>query len=293
MSIFAIGDIQGCYDELRALLDTLEFDPTEDRLWLTGDLVNRGPKSAEVLRYVMALGDAATTVLGNHDLHLLAVASGAVEPRRGKDTLDSVLLASDRDELLHWLRHRPVLHRELGLTLVHAGLAPQWDLAVAQQCAGELEATLRGQDHASYFAHMYGDLPDIWMPTLEGWDRLRFITNCFTRLRYCQIDGRLALREKATPGRQATGFMPWFTVPERLSSAETIVFGHWSTLQLNGRVDPSHRILPLDNGCVWGGRLTAVRLPDGRYVDHPCEGWQRPREERIHKTRVRGRQSDW
>ncbi len=290
MTIFAIGDIQGCYDELRTLLDIIQFDPCGDRLWLTGDLVNRGGQSVEVLRFVMSLGEAAVTVLGNHDLHLLAVASGAGNRRRGKDTLDSVLLASDREELLDWLRHRPVLHRQVGLTLIHAGLPPQWDLTLSQQCAAELEATLRDPDHATYFEHMYGDTPDIWAPALKGWDRLRFITNCFTRLRYCRADGRLALREKATPGRQKKGILPWFAMPDRRSRGEKIVFGHWSTLQLHGRVDARHQILPLDNGCVWGGRLTAVRLPEGRYVDHPCHGWQKPREERVHKTRIRGRE---
>ncbi len=290
MAIYAIGDIQGCYDELRTLLDIIQFDPCGDRLWLTGDLVNRGGQSVEVLRFVMSLGEAAVTVLGNHDLHLLAIASGAGNRRRGKDTLDGVLLAPDRDELLDWLRHRPVLHRQVGLSLIHAGLAPQWDLTLAQQCAAELEATLRGPDNGTYFKHMYGNTPDIWAPALEGWDRLRFITNCFTRLRYCRPDGRLALREKATPSRKKSQILPWFAVGDRRSRGEKIVFGHWSTLQLDGHVDSRHQILPLDNGCVWGGRLTAVRLPDGHYVDHPCHGWQKPREERVHKTRIRGRE---
>ena len=290
MTIFAVGDIQGCYDELRTLLDIIQFDRGKDRLWLTGDLVNRGGQSVEVLRFVMGLGDAAVTVLGNHDLHLLAIAGGAGNQRRGKDTLDSVLLAHDREELLHWLRHRPVLYRANGLTLIHAGLPPQWDLAQAQRCAQELETTLRGPDHPAYFRRMYGDTPDMWAPGLERWDKLRFITNCLTRLRYCHPDGRLALKEKAPLGRQKSGNLPWFAVPGRRSRGDTIVFGHWSTLQLNGRVDASHRILPLDNGCVWGGRLTAVRLPEGHYVDHPCHGWQRPRDLRIHRTRIRGRE---
>ena len=290
MAVFAVGDVQGCYDELRTLLDRLGFDPARDRLWFTGDLVNRGPKSAQVLRFVKDLGDAATTVLGNHDLHLLAVAAGAGQQRPGKDTLDNVLQAPDRDELLHWLRHQPMLYRdlELGMTLVHAGLPPQWDLIQARERANELENILRGPHHIDYFQHMYGDQPDVWSPNLMGWDRLRFITNCFTRLRYCQSDGRLVLSEKSSPGQQRAGCMPWFAVEGRKSAGETIIVGHWSTLQLEDWVDPIHRIIPLDNGCVWGGRLTAAHLPEGRYVDHPCPCLRRPREPRVHKQQARG-----
>ncbi len=288
MPVYAIGDIQGCYDELLTLLDRVRFDATRDRLWLTGDLVNRGPRSLEVLRFVKGLGDRAVTVLGNHDLHLLAVAT-TEHGMRCKDTLQPVLLAPDRDELLTWLRHRPLLHHDatLGYTLVHAGLAPQWDLGLACRCARELEGQLRGPDHVEYFAHMYGNTPELWSDELTEWDRLRFITNCFTRMRYCREDGALAFDTKAAPGTQPLGYVPWFASPHRASAAERIVVGHWSTVELNHRVDPKHRVVLLDHGCVWGGHMTAFELEQGRYLDMPCRGWQQPTEPREHKVALR------
>jgi len=289
MSIYAIGDIQGCFDELLQLLSRIRFDPGRDRLWFAGDLVNRGPKSLQVLRFVKSLGRAAVSVLGNHDLHLLAVAAGNPQHLRHKDTLEEILSAPDRDELLTWLRHRPLLHRDTGLgyTLIHAGLPPQWDLKRAEQCAAELEAVLRGPGHGGFFANMYGNLPDRWSPALEGWDRLRFITNCFTRLRYCAIGGRLALKEKAAPGSQQDDYRPWFAFPGRNSAGERIVFGHWSTLELKGRVDPRHNVFPLDNGCIWGGHLTTLHLPSGRHTDMACPGWRKPATIREHTVALR------
>ena len=191
MAIYAIGDVQGCLNSLQALLEKIHFNSTEDQLWFVGDLVNRGPDSLGVLRFVKQLGDSAITVLGNHDLHLLAVAHG-LRADKHHDLVD-ILHANDKDELLHWLRQRPLLHHDTtsGFTLIHAGLPPQWDLATAQQCAQELETVLRGNDYTPFLAQMYGDQPDRWSVDLHGMDRLRFICNCFTRLRYCEIDGRV------------------------------------------------------------------------------------------------------
>ena len=276
MAIYAIGDVQGCYRELQLLLMSLQFDPARDRLWFAGDLVNRGPHSLEVLRFVRDLGAAALTVLGNHDLHLLAAAA---DPARVKarDTLHPILDAPDRDELLDWLRHRPLLHHdaELGYTLVHAGLPPQWDLPLAQACAREVEEALRGT-HTDYFAHMYGDEPRRWSNDLAGWERLRFITNCLTRLRYCGGDGHLALGHKGAPGSQPAGLVPWFEAPRRRSRNLNILFGHWSTL--GAYTAPG--IFALDSGCLWGGQLTALRL-DGepRWTRVPCAGVRVPGED--------------
>ena len=276
MAVFAVGDIQGCHDELKRLLDRIDFDLAEDTLWFTGDLVNRGSRSLDVLRFVKDLGSRALCVLGNHDLHLLAVAAGTT-PSRKNDTLDEVLAAPDREELLHWLRHRPLLHHDAGLgyTLIHAGLPPQWDLAVASDCARELETVLRDASHAEFFRHMYGDQPRRWSPGLEGWDRLRFIVNCFTRMRYCTAGGDLDLKAKGAPGTQPEGQLPWFQVPGRLSRELHILFGHWSTL---GEVR-GENVHALDTGCVWGGRLSALRLDgddSGGWYGVECPGAQRP-----------------
>lgn len=259
MAIYAIGDIQGCYDEFAALLAQLRFDPLRDRLWITGDLVNRGPRSLEVLRRVKALGAAAISVLGNHDLHLLAAALAPGEQLKRQDTLDEILAAPDRDELLTWLRSLPMLHHDaaLGYTMVHAGLPPQWDLATAQACASELEQALRDPARCvELFAHMYGDRPNRWSEDLRGVDRLRFITNCLTRMRYCHADGTLQLKFKGKMEAAPPGVLPWFRVPGRRSHDLRIVCGHWSAL---GYYD-GDGVLSIDTGCVWGGKLCAVRL---------------------------------
>lgn len=274
MAVYAIGDVQGCYEELNALLAALSFDSGRDRLWFTGDLVNRGPASVRVLRLVKGLGEAAVAVLGNHDLHLLAVAEGYEHPRT-KDTFDDVLGAPDRDELLQWLRRRPLLHRERGFdeVMVHAGLAPQWDVETAAACAGEVEAALVGADYRALLANMYGDLPEAWSPDLSGWERLRFIINCLTRLRYCDAAGRIALDAKGPPGSQPAGYLPWFQVPGRRSAGRPVIFGHWSTLGVRAEGG----VFALDGGCVWGGSLTAMRLDgDRRLVAVPCRGACRP-----------------
>ena len=272
MAIYAIGDLQGCHDVLQRLLDHIRFDPARDRLWFAGDLINRGPQSLQTLRFVHGLGSAALSVLGNHDLHLLAVANGGRRGRR--DTLDDILHAPDRDELLGWLRRQPLLHEapEQGLALLHAGLPPQWDLAQARACAREVEAALRGEDCARLLRHMYGDQPDRWDEELRGIERLRFIVNCFTRLRYCDAEGRLDPGPKETPGPRDDGLMPWFAVPGRRSAGTTVLFGHWSTL---GKVHwPEHRVYGLDTGAVWGGRLTALRLDDQTLLSVPSPGYQ-------------------
>lgn len=271
MPVYAVGDLQGCLEPLRRLLDQVAFDPHRDRLWLVGDLVNRGPASLDVLRFVRALGESAVTVLGNHDLNLLAVAAGSRALRR-KDTLKQVLDAPDRDELLDWLRHRPVLHTdaELGFTMVHAGLPPQWSVADAAKRAAELEAVLRGSRYKDFLANMYGDEPVRWKGKLKGWSRLRFITNCLTRLRYCDSEGRLSMTDKGPPGSQSKGMMPWFQVPDRRSRGERIVFGHWATLQTQKPLWPLHYVYHLDSGCVWGGCLTALRLDDLSYFREAC-----------------------
>ena len=260
MAVYAIGDVQGCYTPLQQLLSRLQFNPAQDCLWFTGDLVNRGAQSLEVLRFVKDLGERAVCVLGNHDLHLLAVAAGAANTLK-RDTLDEILSAHDRGELLHWLRSRPLLHHDpaLGYTLIHAGLLPPWDLAQAQRLAQEAETVLRSDKHQDFFHHMYGDLPDHWNENLRGFDRLRVIVNTFTRLRYCDLNGHMDLRPKGPPGSQPPNLLPWFQIPGRHSRELKIIFGHWSELgpwQGNG-------VIGLDSGCLWGHTLTAVRLDAG------------------------------
>ena len=273
MAVYAIGDIQGCALEFTALLDRIGFDTASDRLWLTGDLVNRGPDSLSVLRSVRALGASATVVLGNHDLHLLACAAKS-GPARREPGLDAVLAAPDRDELLGWLATRPLLHRDptLGWTLVHAGLPPQWDLDTAEACANEVQAVL-AEDPAALFDDMYGDGPDVWSPGLSGAARLRFIVNCLTRLRYVDQAGRLLLRYSGPPADAPAGSIPWFRHPERASATDRIVFGHWSTLG----VLQEDAVMGIDAGCVWGGALCAVRLDQrGPPVLLPCRGTLAP-----------------
>lgn len=258
MATYAIGDVQGCDEELARIIDALRFDPARDRLWFVGDLVNRGPRSLAVLRRVKALGDAAVVVLGNHDLHLLATAAERA-PRKSKDTLDDVLNAPDRDELLAWLRQQPLLHydAQLDYVMIHAGLAPQWDLELAQRCAREVEAALRDANtYTELFANMYGDLPNRWSDDLQGFERLRFITNCLTRMRFCRADGTLELKHKGTIAQAPKDVLPWFRVPNRRSANLRIVCGHWSALGYHAE----NGVLAIDTGCVWGQRLCAVRL---------------------------------
>ncbi|MCF6324451.1 MAG: symmetrical bis(5'-nucleosyl)-tetraphosphatase [Gammaproteobacteria bacterium] len=257
MATYAIGDVQGCFDELLELLNKIKFDQAQDYLWFAGDLVNRGEKSLEVLRFVKSLGSRAITVLGNHDLHLLAVVQGRRKPL-AKDRMEAILNAPDRDELCDWLRQQPLMHRDkqLGYVMLHAGLLPQWSLDDAMARAAEVEQVLRGDDYAEFINHMYGNEPAQWSDRLSGWERLRFITNCFTRLRFCDEQGRLELKEKGAPGNQPAGYQPWFELRATQCDQQQILFGHWSTL---GMRQPDN-VYGLDTGCVWGGTLSALRI---------------------------------
>lgn len=257
MALYVIGDVQGCYDELRDLLDLIRFAPATDRLWFVGDLVNRGPRSLEVLRLVRSLGASATFVHGNHDLHLLSLDAGHGKPR-ADDALDQVLAAPDRDELMHWLRAQPLMHVEDQFALVHAGLLPQWDVAGARERASEVEAAMRSPDYRAFFATMYGSEPASWSDSLAGAARLRVIVNAMTRMRFCTPQGTMEFHHKGGVVDAPVGYLPWFDVPGRRSASHTILCGHWSTLGLLRRDD----LVALDTGCVWGGALTAIRLGD-------------------------------
>jgi len=265
MATYAIGDVQGCFEELSALLGVIGFDRNNDRLWFVGDLVNRGPASLATLRFVRGLGEQALTTLGNHDLHLLALAHGSVKAR-GDDTLEDVLAAPDRDSLLDWLRHRPMLHVEAGYVLVHAGLLPQWDIATAKALAGEVEAELRGPRHREFLAQLYGSRPDRWSDRLRGVERLRVVVNAMTRLRFCTPEGVMEFDTTGETAKAPAGYLPWFDVSGRKSAGHTVICGHWSALGL--RVAPN--LLALDSGCVWGGKLSAIRLEDRRLYQVPC-----------------------
>lgn len=273
MSIYAIGDVQGCFAELQDLLAVIHFNPAKDKLWFSGDLVNRGPQSLNVLRYVKSLKTSAICVLGNHDLHLLAVAQGLAATHQ-YDTLTEILNAPDSQELCDWLRMRPLLHHDnaLGFTLVHAGLSPQWDLPLAQQCANELEQILRSPQYLEFLKHMYGDQPKQWSPNLSGWQRARFICNCFTRIRYCTLDGALDFKHKGPIGSQPAHLFPWFTLDNRANKNLNIIFGHWAALGAYREKDVTEKgIYALDSGCVWGNSLTAFRLEDKKWFTVSCK----------------------
>lgn len=271
MATYAIGDIQGCYSAFRRLLDQLRFDPARDHLWLVGDLVNRGPHSLAVLRFVKSLGTRAITVLGNHDLHLLVVAAGHTKPRRG-DTLTAILRAPDRDELLAWLRHRKFMHVEAGYAMVHAGLPPQWSIAKALKLAREAEAALQSDDYDEFLGNMYGNQPNRWRDGLTGYNRLRVITNALTRMRVCTVDGKMEFSHKGKPVDLPRGYMPWFSVPRRRSRGTPVIFGHWAALGLY----TDSNVFGLDTGCVWGRALSALRLSDRILFQRACRGRAHP-----------------
>lgn len=267
MSTYAIGDVQGCFDELQALLSNIHFNSEKDTLWFTGDLVNRGPKSLDVLRFVKNLRNAIV-VLGNHDLHLLAVAKN---PHHVKEshTFDDVLASPDCDELIQWLKQQPLLHhdKKLGYTMVHAGLPPQWDLKIAKRCAEEVKQLMQSNDYDQYLQCMYDDTPKAWDKNLKGKNRACFIINAFTRIRFCDQQGVLLFGEKGKIGTQPKNYLPWFKVPHRANKQLHIIFGHWSAI--NGKTDEDH-VFALDTGCVWGGCLTALRLDDGKRFSVNC-----------------------
>ena len=273
MTTWALGDLHGCLEPLERLLEAVRFDPAADRLWFVGDLANRGPRPLETMRFVRALGDAAVTVLGNHDLHLLAVVHGA-RKASAKDTLAEVLAADDLDALETWLRSRPLLHVDaaLGATLVHAGIHPHWSLGEARRRARELEALLPTPRFERFLGRMYGDAPAHWSPDLDKHARRRFAVNAFTRMRYCTRDGALELSCSEAPAKAPARLVPWYLVPDRVPLGTRVVFGHWSSHPAMSPAD----VLPLDRGCVWDGALAAHALESGETVSVSC----RPRASR-------------
>ncbi|MEQ1531484.1 MAG: symmetrical bis(5'-nucleosyl)-tetraphosphatase [Methylococcales bacterium] len=272
MAIYAIGDIQGCFDDLLRLLDHIAFDEQSDQLWFAGDLVNRGPKSLETLRFVKSLGSAAITVLGNHDLHLL-VASCAPKIANKKDSLLPILEALDREELIDWLRFRPLFHYNADFCLVHAGLPPQWDFKKTKKMAVLVEKALQGPDYQAFLKQLYGNKPNLWSSDLKGVDKLRFIVNCFTRMRYCDVNGRLDFDNTGPVGSQPKALIPWFDLPKRKNADMRIIFGHWSSLGYYQKAN----CYGIDTGCLWGGQLTAIKL--GEHVERfsvDCDGYKKP-----------------
>lgn len=268
MKVYAIGDVQGCFQPLQALVRRIECETPDARYWLAGDLVNRGPQSLETLRFVRSLGERAVTVLGNHDLHFLAVAAG-VRKQQAMDSLDAVLQAPDCRELIDWLRTRPLAHYEKGHLLVHAGVLPQWSAGQALSLAKEVETVLRGENWADFMAEIYGNRPDRWQDSLSGADRLRCIVSGLTRLRFCSEEGRMDFKAKGELSDAPAGMVPWFDAgTRRTAGADTVVFGHWSALGLLLRPD----LIGLDTGCVWGRELTAVRLADRAVFQVDCRG---------------------
>ena len=270
MTIWAIGDIQGCFDSLQRLLDKCRFDPAQDQLWMVGDLVNRGPQSLETLRFIRSLGPSAITVLGNHDLYLLMVAANAV-PRRGKDdTLDPIFAAPDVADLLDWLKTQPLAHAQVldgqRYVMVHAGLLPEWTADDALALSAEVSQHLRGPQFAAFLNALWGDSPLGWHKQLNELDRARVIVNAMTRMRFCSKQGVMDLKIKGKPENAPVGHVPWFEVPGRKTAKDTLVVGHWSALGL--KMTPN--LVALDSGCLWGGHLTAVSLPEREVIQVSC-----------------------
>lgn len=265
MTIYAVGDIQGCLDPLRRLLDTLAFSPDRDQLWSVGDIVNRGPQSLETMRFLKALGSGFRMVLGNHDLHLLAAARGYRKPTP-KDTLEEIISAHDAEDLLNWLQAQPLLIQDQGYVMTHAGIPPQWSLANAKARAEEVENVLRSPRASLLFDNMYGDAPALWRDDLPSPARWRVITNYFTRMRFCTAEGELELTCKLEPEQGPRGYAPWYAHSNRKATQEKLIFGHWAAL--NGR-DCGAGLYPLDTGCVWGNRLRILDLETGAY--HHCD----------------------
>jgi bis(5'-nucleosyl)-tetraphosphatase (symmetrical) len=274
MAIYWVGDVQGCDAPLGRLLNALDFSPSRDVLYVLGDLVNRGPASEHVLRRLMSMGNAVQCVLGNHDLHLLAVAAG-VARLKPMDTLDGILHASDRSALLDWLRHQRMAIWAHGVLMVHAGVLPSWSVAQTLLLSGEVEAVLRGPELNDFLHQMYGNEPAAWRDDLTGVERLRVIVNALTRLRFCSASGVMEFTAKEGANAAPLGFMPWFDVPDRQTANVTVAFGHWSTLGVLRRT----HVWALDTGCVWGGCLSGVRLDEGgqrEWIQVKCEQAQKP-----------------
>src|SRR6185369_1557735 len=268
MATYAIGDVQGCFDELQALLARVGFNRAHDRLWFVGDLVNRGPKSLEVLRFVKELGDQAVVVLGNHDLHLLTQHEG-FERKRKDDTFDDVLAAPDAKELVDWVRTRPMMHVEGQYAMVHAGLLPQWTMEKSATLAHEVEQGLRSPGYRDFLSNMYGSKPERWEDSLSGWDRLRVIVNAMTRMRFCTPDGAMEFHSNGV--EPPAGYIPWYEARDDGKYGKCVVFGHWSARGLR----LTDKIAALDTGCVWGGPLTALRLEDRWLAQVPSRGYQK------------------
>lgn len=266
MATYAIGDIQGCYDELISLLKTIKFS-AQDQLWIAGDMVNRGPKSLETLRFLMSISDQVKIVLGNHDLHLLAIHYGAAEPKRS-DTFHDILEAPDRDELMQWLLHQPlaIYDDQLNYTMVHAGIPPKWSIKKTLKRTAEVEQVLQSTLAREFFNHMYGNEPNRWSGKLEGWDRLRTITNYVTRMRFCDPTGQLDFTVKGGLNKQPEGFKPWYEHHGKALHKGRVIFGHWAALE--GKAD-HESVFALDTGCVWGNKLTAMRLEDQKLFSVP------------------------
>jgi bis(5'-nucleosyl)-tetraphosphatase (symmetrical) len=273
MSTYVVGDIQGCLQPLKCLLREVKFDPDKDDLWAAGDIINRGPKCLKTLRFLYKMRDNLVMVLGNHDLHLLAVAAGVRQPSRS-DTLDEILTAPDREELLNWLVQQPLIHHEHGHTLVHAGIPPQWTLQQAMAYAAEVESVLRSPRCVEFLGAMYGDIPAVWSEELTGMARLRVITNYLTRMRYCTREGVLDLQSKGaspTPGAPNLDdkkVSAWFSHRKRKTEKDRILFGHWAAIQ--GQTD-SANVIALDTGCVWGGALSMYELQSGQWTRCDCQ----------------------
>ena len=265
MATIAIGDVQGCYDQLMLLLESAGYDERRDRLWFVGDLVNRGPQSLATVRFVKSLGERAVTVLGNHDLSLFVIAEGLTKPHIG-DTFDEVLAAPDREELLAWMRQQKMMHAEGGYAMVHAGLLPQWSISQALALAREVEAALGGPDHREFLRNLYGNEPARWRDELAGYDRLRIIVNAMSRMRLVSADGTMEFGHKLGLAKLPAGYMPWYDVPGRASRGSAVIFGHWAALGLVLRDD----VVCLDTGCVWGRGLSALRLEDRRLFQCDC-----------------------
>ncbi|HKA42024.1 MAG TPA: symmetrical bis(5'-nucleosyl)-tetraphosphatase [Burkholderiales bacterium] len=265
MSTYAIGDVQGCYDQLMRLLEQAGYDERRDRLWFVGDLVNRGPRSLATVRFVKGLAERAVTILGNHDIALLAIAEGIKKPHRS-DTFGDILAAPDRDELVAWLRHRQMMHADGAYAMVHAGLLPQWTIAQALALGREVEAALQGPAYSEFLRHVYGNEPLRWRDDLAGYDRLRIIVNAMTRMRLLSPDGALELNHKLGLAAAPAGYLPWYEVPGRASRGAKVIFGHWAALGLTLRED----VVCLDTGCVWGRSLSALRLEDQRLSQCDC-----------------------
>ena len=265
MATYAIGDLQGCFFSFQDLLKKIQFNPVHDRLWFVGDLINRGPGSLDVMRWMLEHQSSVVTVLGNHDLHTLVVAEGFVSAHRS-DTIQSLLDAPDAPELLGWLRQQPLVHFEHGYLMVHAGLLPEWTVDQALTLAAEVNVALQAPNYREFLQHMYGNDPKRWDDGLTGWDRLRVITNAMTRLRICSTEGEMEFKFKGELENIPNGYQPWFDLTQRASVNTPIVFGHWSALGLQHK----NNVYSLDTGCLWGGHLSAMRLEDRQIFQVPC-----------------------